>query len=56
MLMVAALAAPLCVLDQGGSLHAAVFAGLVVLAIPGAAVEAMIGVARLAVMLRRERT
>lgn len=55
MLSAVALAAPLCVLDQGGSLHAALFAGLAVLAVPGVAIEAMAGVARLAAMPRRER-
>jgi hypothetical protein len=54
-LSAAALAAPLCVLDQGGSLHAALLAGLAVLAVPGAAIEAMAAVARLAAMPRRER-
>jgi len=55
LLFAAALAAPVCVLDQGGSLHAALFAGLAVLAVPGAAVEAMAGVARLAAMPRGMR-
>jgi len=48
----AALAAPLAVLGQGGDWHTAVLAACVVLGVPGAAVEAMIGVARLAVYLR----
>ena len=52
MLLAAALAAPLCVLDQGGTLRSAIFAALVVLAVPGAAVESMVGAARLALALR----
>jgi hypothetical protein len=55
LLFAAALAAPVCVLDQGGSLHAALFAGLAVLAVPGATVEVMVGVARVAAMPRGMR-
>jgi hypothetical protein len=50
-LLVVALASPFCVLDQGGTLRSAVFAALVVLAVPGAAVESMVGAVRLALML-----
>ena len=43
-----ALAAPCAVLAQGGDAHTAVLAGLVCLGSPGAAIEAMLGLARLA--------
>jgi hypothetical protein len=46
----AALAAPAAVLIQGGDAHTAVLAGLVCLATPGAAIEAMLGLARLATL------
>jgi hypothetical protein len=45
-----ALAAPLAVMSQGGDAHTAVLAGLACLATPGAAVEAMLGLARLATL------
>ncbi|MEN0072762.1 hypothetical protein [Roseicella sp. DB1501] len=44
----AALAAPPAVLIQGGDLHVALLASLACLATPGAAIEAMMGLARLA--------
>jgi hypothetical protein len=43
----AALAAPFAVLAQGADLHVAVAAGLACLVSPSAAIEAMMGVARL---------
>jgi len=43
-----ALVAPAAVLVQGGDAHTAVLAGLVCLGTPGAAIEAMLGLARLA--------
>jgi hypothetical protein len=48
----AALAAPMAVLGPGGDWRTAVLAACVVLGAPGAAVEGMIGAARLAVLLR----
>ena len=51
-LAASALAAPLVVLDQGGDLHTAILACLVVLAAPGAAVESMVGAARFAHLLK----
>ncbi|MCB4823447.1 hypothetical protein [Roseicella aerolata] len=48
LLAAAALAAPFAVLGQGGNLHLAVLAALACLATPGAAIEAMTGLARLA--------
>ena len=47
-----ALAAPVAVLGQGSDWHSAFLAACVVLGAPGAAVEGMIGAARLAVLLR----
>ncbi|CAA9255044.1 MAG: hypothetical protein AVDCRST_MAG27-2774 [uncultured Craurococcus sp.] len=44
----AALAAPFAVLSQGADLHLAIAAGLACLVSPTAAIEAMMGVARLA--------
>ncbi len=44
----AALAAPFAVLAQGADLHLAIAAGLACLVSPTAAIEAMMGVARLA--------
>lgn len=44
----AAVAAPVAVLCQGGDLHVALLASLACLATPGAAIEAMMGLARLA--------
>jgi hypothetical protein len=43
----ASLAAPVAVLGQGGNLHLAILAALACLATPGAAIEAMTGLARL---------
>ena len=43
----ASVAAPVAVLLQGGDLHVALLAALVCLATPGAAIEAMLGLARL---------
>ena len=51
LLLTAAAASPLLVLDQGGDLRTALFAGCVVLSVPGAAIEGMVGLARLARML-----
>lgn len=48
LLVAAALASPLLVLDQGGDWRLAVFAFCVVLSVPGAALEGMVGLARLA--------
>jgi hypothetical protein len=52
LLVVAAIASPLLVLDQGGDWRDAVLSFCVVLGLPGAAVESMTGLARLALMLR----
>ena len=52
LLVATALASPLLVLDQGGDWHSAILAGCVVLGMPGAAVESMTGVVRLALLLR----
>ena len=48
LLAAAAAAAPAAVLGQGGTLQVAVLAALACLATPGAAIEAMMGLARLA--------
>ena len=48
LLMAAAAAAPVAVLCQGGTLQLALLAALACLATPGAAIEAMLGIARLA--------
>ena len=48
LLLAAVVAAPFAVLFQGGDLHLALLAALACLATPGAAIEAMAGVARLA--------
>jgi|GEM_PF-3089797 len=48
LLIAASGAAPVAVLAQGGSLHAALVAALACLATPGAAIEAMLGLARAA--------
>ena len=50
LLAAAALAAPFAVLAQGADLHLAVAAGLACLVSPSAAIEAMMGVARLTQM------
>jgi hypothetical protein len=44
----ASAAAPVAVLGQGGTLQVAILAALACLATPGAAIEAMMGLARLA--------
>ena len=48
LLAAASAAAPLAVLGQGGTLQVAILAALACLATPGAAIEAMMGLARLA--------
>jgi hypothetical protein len=52
LLVVAAVASPLLVLDQGGDWRDAMLAFCVVLGLPGAAVESMTGLVRLALTLR----
>lgn len=52
MLFAAAAAAPFCVIEQGGDLRTAILSAFVVLGAPGAAVEGMVGLARLAVLWR----
>jgi hypothetical protein len=52
LLAASAIAAPFMVVGQGGDWHTAILAGLVVLGAPGAAVDAMIGAARVAQFLR----
>jgi hypothetical protein len=52
MLVASALATPLVVLNQGGDLYFALVSGLVVLSLPGAAIESIIGVVRAALYLR----
>ena len=47
----ASVAAPVAVLGQGGDLHVALLASLACLATPGAAIEAMMGLARLALAI-----
>jgi hypothetical protein len=47
----ATVAAPVAVLAQGGDLHAALVAALACLATPGAAIEAMLGLARAALAI-----
>jgi hypothetical protein len=47
----ASLAAPVAVLAQGGGLHLAILAGFTCLATPGAAIEAMLGLARAALSI-----
>ena len=48
LLVAASVAAPFAVLLQGGDMHVALLAMLACMATPGAAIEAMAGVARLA--------
>jgi hypothetical protein len=48
LLVAAAVAAPFAVLAQGGAPHDAAFAALACLATPSAAIEAMLGLARMA--------
>ncbi len=55
LLIGAALASPVLVLDQGGDWRTATLAALVVLGMPGAAVEAMVGVVRLALWVEPPR-
>ncbi|WP_372623266.1 hypothetical protein [Falsiroseomonas sp.] len=55
LLAASALAAPFVVLGQGGDWHTAILAGCVVLGVPGAAVDSMIGAARFAALLRGEQ-
>jgi hypothetical protein len=52
LLFASALATPFVVLDQGGDLRFAILAGLVVLSVPGAAMESVVGVVRAALHLR----
>jgi hypothetical protein len=52
LLFASALATPLVVLDQGGDLRFAILSGLVVLSVPGAAIESVVGVVRAALHLR----
>jgi hypothetical protein len=52
LLGLAALAAPCAVLMQGGDGHTAILAALVTLASPGAAIEAMLALARLTAAIR----
>jgi hypothetical protein len=52
LLVASALATPLVVLGQGGDLRFAILSGLVVLSLPGAAIESIIGVVRAALYLR----
>jgi hypothetical protein len=54
LLFASALATPLVVLDQGGDLRFAILSGLVVLSVPGAAIESILGVVRAALYLRGE--
>ena len=54
LLLAAAIVSPFFVLDQGGDWHTAILAGFVVLGMPGAAVESMTGLARVALLLRDE--
>jgi hypothetical protein len=51
LLCAVSLAAPVLVLGQGGNWHAAVVAGLACLATPSAAIEAMLGLARLTIRI-----
>ncbi len=55
LLGVAALAAPFAVLGQGADAHAAIAAGIACLASPSAAIEAMMGVARLTQLAAPQR-
>ncbi|MBL6454219.1 hypothetical protein JMJ55_02715 [Belnapia sp. T6] len=55
LLAAAALAAPFAVLLQGGDLHLALLASLACLATPGAAIEAMMGVARVTQLIEPPR-
>ncbi len=48
LLVAASVAAPIAVLLQGGNLHVALLSAMVCLGTPGAAIEAMAGLARLA--------
>ncbi len=55
LLLAAGLAAPFFVLDQGGDWRSAILAACVVLSAPGAAIESMVGAARLATLLKGDR-
>jgi hypothetical protein len=52
LLLGAALVSPWLVLDQGGDLRTAILAGVLVLGVPGAAIESMLGAVRCALLLR----
>jgi hypothetical protein len=54
LLGLAALAAPVAVLAQGGTLCTGLLASCVVLGSPGAAIEAMLGAARLTTAMERD--
>jgi hypothetical protein len=51
LLAAASVAAPVAVMWQGGDLHVALLASLACLATPAAAIEAMMGLARLALAM-----
>jgi hypothetical protein len=51
LLVAASVAAPVAVLCQGGDVHVALLASLACLATPAAAIEAMMGLARLALAM-----
>lgn len=55
LLVATAAATPAVVLGQGGDWHTATAAAFVVLGVPGAAIEAMVGVVRLALRVERRR-
>jgi hypothetical protein len=55
LLFAVALSTPFCVLGQGGDLRTGLFAALAVLALPGVAIEAMLGVVRLALLIEPRR-
>ncbi|HZF77819.1 MAG TPA: hypothetical protein VE033_18535 [Acetobacteraceae bacterium] len=50
----ASLVAPAMILGQGGSWHTAILSMLVVLAAPGAAIEAVIGLVRLVLWIEND--
>lgn len=51
LLVATAVATPFAVLDQGGSWHTALGAACAVLALPGAAIESMVGAVRFALLM-----
>jgi hypothetical protein len=53
LLVATAAVTPFAVLGQGGDWHTAMVAAFVVLGVPGAAIEAMVGVVRLAIRVER---